>query len=114
VPGYGGLAGVNPRQEELIMLDSTVPAREIFWDAEDVIQRLRRIEGQVRGIQGMVERRETCQAILVQLAAVEGGVREISRIVSACSVAEALADIAHPRPDVDQVRATLKRLLGNR
>lgn len=96
------------------MSDKSAPAREIFWDADDVLQRLRRIEGQVRGIQAMVERRETCQAILVQIAAVEGGIREIGRIVSACSVAEALAGAAEPPPAPDMVRATLKRVLSGR
>jgi DNA-binding FrmR family transcriptional regulator len=99
---------------ETAMLDKSTPPRQVFWDADDVIQRLRRIEGQVRGIQAMVERRDACQAILVQVAAVEGGIREIGRIVSACSVAEALTGLSAAPPDPDAVRAALKRTLSHR
>ena len=38
----------------------------------DLINRLSRIEGQVRGIKGMIERDAYCTDILVQAAAVNG------------------------------------------
>ena len=34
-----------------------------------LISRLRRVEGQIRGIQGMIERDEDCEAVAQQLAA---------------------------------------------
>ena len=39
-------------------------------DTGDLLQRLRKIEGQVRGIQHMIERRERCSEVLTQVAAV--------------------------------------------
>ena len=38
---------------------------------KDLIHRLNRIEGQVRGIKGMVERDAYCPDILIQVAAVD-------------------------------------------
>jgi CsoR family transcriptional regulator, copper-sensing transcriptional repressor len=49
-------------------------------DAKDkLIQRLRRIEGQVRGVQGMVSDERDCQEILQQLAAIRSAVQATSR-----------------------------------
>lgn len=39
-------------------------------DKEDLLKRLRRIEGQVRGIQRMVEQDKYCVDILIQISAI--------------------------------------------
>jgi DNA-binding FrmR family transcriptional regulator len=44
-----------------------------------LIKRLRRIEGQVRGIQGMLDEERDCQEILQQLSAVSSAIRSTSR-----------------------------------
>jgi len=46
-----------------------------------VLGRLRRIEGQVQGIQGMVEEDKYCVDILLQLAAVQGAVEQVQKLV---------------------------------
>ena len=46
---------------------------------QKIIQRLRRIEGQVRGVQGMLEAERDCQEILQQLAAIRSAVQGVSR-----------------------------------
>jgi DNA-binding FrmR family transcriptional regulator len=43
--------------------------------------RLRRIEGQVQGIQRMVERDQDCVDVLLQLAAVQGAVAQVQKLV---------------------------------
>ena len=43
------------------------------------LKRLRRIEGQVRGIQKMVEEERYCADILVQIASVQEALRGVSR-----------------------------------
>ncbi len=86
--------------------------RMVFWDDQEVLNRLRRIEGQVRGIQQLVTKHESCRTILVQLSAVEGALRQVSRIVQTCSVAEALIDEEQVSAiDLAQIRETLKRVL---
>ncbi len=44
----------------------------------DLIQRLRRIEGQARGVTRMIEEGRDCQEILQQLAAIRAAVQQAS------------------------------------
>lgn len=48
---------------------------------EAVVKRLRRIEGQVRGIQNMVESGRDCESVLVQIAAVRSAVEGVGALV---------------------------------
>ncbi|MGQ0766721.1 MAG: metal-sensitive transcriptional regulator [Gemmatimonadota bacterium] len=48
---------------------------------ESNIQRLRRIEGQVRGIQGMIDDDRYCADVLVQLSSVQEALRAVGREV---------------------------------
>jgi DNA-binding FrmR family transcriptional regulator len=48
---------------------------------KQVIDRLSRIEGQVRGIRKMVEEERECQEILKQLAAANGAMRSLSLVI---------------------------------
>ena len=48
---------------------------------EDTLKRLKIIEGQVRGVQGMVDEGRYCVEILTQLAAVQEGLRNVGKLV---------------------------------
>jgi DNA-binding FrmR family transcriptional regulator len=50
---------------------TTTPTRGYSAEKDALIKRLRRIEGQVRGMQGMVEQDRWCPDILTQVAAVQ-------------------------------------------
>lgn len=54
--------------------------------------RLRRIEGQVQGIQRMVEEEKYCVDILLQLAAVEGAVEQVQRLLLGRHIESCVAD----------------------
>ncbi len=47
---------------------------------EKLIQRLRRVEGQIRGVDNMLEEERDCQEILQQLSAIRSAVQSASRI----------------------------------
>lgn len=47
----------------------------------DVLKRLRRIEGQVKGIQRMVEGGQTCNDILIQIAAIRAAINKVGGII---------------------------------
>jgi len=47
---------------------------------EDILMRLRRIEGQVRGLQRMVEEQRNCQDIITQLMAVRAALDKVGLI----------------------------------
>lgn len=48
---------------------------------QDIIKRLKRIEGQVKGIQKMVEGEKYCVDILTQIAAVRAAVNKVGVLV---------------------------------
>ena len=50
-------------------------------EARDLINRLNRIEGQVRGIRGMVEREAYCTDIIIQVAAVSAALNSFNRVL---------------------------------
>ena len=54
--------------------------------------RLRRIEGQVQGIQRMVEEKKYCVDILLQLTAVEGAVEQVQRLLLGRHIEACVAD----------------------
>lgn len=66
-------------------LDSTPSPepRSTSYDADrdKIVARLRRIEGQVRGVQGMVERDAYCVEVLTQLSAIMAATRSVGLAV---------------------------------
>jgi CsoR family transcriptional regulator, copper-sensing transcriptional repressor len=54
--------------------------------------RLRRIEGQVQGIQRMVEEDKYCGDILLQLTAVQGAVEQVQRLLLGRHIESCVAD----------------------
>jgi DNA-binding FrmR family transcriptional regulator len=63
------------------------------------IRRLRRIEGQVRGLQKMVEEDRYCPDIMVQLSAVHEALRNVGRALMRNHLKHCTADaVAHGSP----------------
>ena len=54
--------------------------------------RLRRIEGQVQGIQRMVEEEKYCVDILLQLMAVQGAVEQVQKLVLGQHIESCVSD----------------------
>lgn len=50
-------------------------------DKEDLLLRMRRVEGQVRGIQRMIEEDKYCVDILIQIAAVRSALDRVGLIL---------------------------------
>jgi DNA-binding FrmR family transcriptional regulator len=50
-------------------------------EKKDVLLRLRRIEGQLRGLQRMVEEGNSCTDILTQVAAVTAAIKKVGMVV---------------------------------
>ncbi|MGP3560235.1 MULTISPECIES: metal-sensing transcriptional repressor [Geobacillus] len=46
-------------------------------EIENIVKRLKRIEGQVRGVQKMVEDNRYCIDILVQISAIQAALRQV-------------------------------------
>ena len=48
---------------------------------DECVRRLKAAEGQVRGLQEMIEAQRPCMEVLTQLAAVQSALRQVSRII---------------------------------
>lgn len=80
---------------------------------KDMINRLNRIEGQIRGIKGMVEKNVYCTDILVQVAAVNAALNSFNRVLLANHIKTCVTqDIRDGKEEtVDELIATLKKLM---
>ena len=61
-------------------------------ESKDLLNRLRRIEGQVRGVQNMLENDAYCPDILVQVSAVTSALNSFNRELLACHIKSCVAD----------------------
>lgn len=80
---------------------------------KDMINRLSRIEGQIRGIKGMVEKDVYCTDILVQVAAVNAALNSFNRVLLANHIKTCVTqDILNGKEEtVDELVNTLKKLM---
>jgi DNA-binding FrmR family transcriptional regulator len=60
------------------MASSTTPARGYSATKDQLLTRLRRIEGQVRGVQGMVGDDRYCIDILTQISAIQAALDKVA------------------------------------
>ena len=80
---------------------------------KDMINRLSRIEGQIRGIKGMVEKNVYCTDILVQVAAVNAALNSFNRVLLSNHIKTCVTqDIKDGKEEtVDELIQTLKKLM---
>lgn len=78
-----------------------------------LINRLNRIEGQIRGIRGMVENGAYCPDILVQSAAVNAAVNAFNKELLASHMRTCVADDIRQGKDevIDELVVTLQKLM---
>lgn len=78
-----------------------------------LINRLNRIEGQIRGIKGMVEKNVYCTDILVQVAAVNAALNSFNKELLANHIKNCVArDIREGKDEtIDELVATLQKLM---
>jgi DNA-binding FrmR family transcriptional regulator len=79
----------------------------------DLINRLNRIEGQIRGIRGMVERDVYCPEILVQVAAANAALNSFNKVLLANHIRTCVArDIREGKEEtMDELVAVLQKLM---
>jgi DNA-binding FrmR family transcriptional regulator len=79
---------------------------------DDLLTRLRRIEGQTRGIQGMVEDDRWCPDILQQIAAVQAALDKVALGLTQGHVQHCMAAGSHDSKRREEMTAELMQALG--
>lgn len=80
---------------------------------KDLINRLSRIEGQIRGIKGMVERDCYCTDIIVQAAAVNAAMNSFNKVLLANHIRSCVvSDIKEGKEEtIDELVGMLQKLM---
>ena len=99
--------------------DAAVTVRRIEEEAKDeaekkaLMTRLSRIEGQVRGIKGMLEKDAYCPEILVQVSAVNAALNSFNKVLLANHIRTCVADDIREGKDetVDELVKVLQKLM---
>jgi len=86
-------------------------------DKRDLVTRLRRIEGQARGIQRLVEDEAYCLDILQQVEAMTAAADQVALLVLEDHIDGCLThavESGQGQPYVDEVMAVVRRTMGRR
>jgi len=80
---------------------------------KDLMNRLKRIEGQVRGVEGMLENNAYCIDILVQVSAITSALNSFNKVLLANHMKTCVADNIREGNDevIDEFVCTLQKLM---
>ena len=80
---------------------------------KDLMNRLSRIEGQVRGVRRMVEEGAYCPDILIQVSAVNAALNSFNKVLLANHIRSCVADDIRDGKDetIDELVTTLQKLM---
>ncbi len=77
---------------------------------KEIINRLRRIEGQIKGLQNMIEGQKDCSEVLMQVSAVRAAVNKVGTIIFETHFKECLTK-AVENNETDEFIDSLTRLM---
>lgn len=80
---------------------------------KDLINRLNRIEGQVRGVKGMIEKNAYCTDVLVQVSAITAALNSFNKVLLSNHIKTCVAqDIRDGKDEtIDELVVTLQKLM---
>ena len=80
---------------------------------KDLMNRLKRIEGQVRGVEGMLENDAYCTDILIQVSAITSALNSFNKVLLANHMRSCVADNIREGNDeiIDELVVTLQKLM---
>jgi len=78
-----------------------------------LVSRLNRIEGQIRGIKGMVEKGVYCNDILIQIAAAQSAMKGVSRLLLESHMRTCIVDRIQSGDEevIDEILSTIDRII---
>ena len=80
---------------------------------KDLMNRLSRIEGQVRGVKGMLERDAYCADILTQVAAINAALNSFNKVLLANHIKTCVVENVRNGDDsvIDELVTTMQKLM---
>jgi DNA-binding FrmR family transcriptional regulator len=108
--------GVNQYQENHSHASPTAGIPHVHSEASlrQIVNRLSRIEGHVRGVKTMVAESRPCPEVLVQIAAVRGALDRVARLILDEHLSECIGSAAQEgniESEIEQLKAALDRFL---
>lgn len=79
-------------------------------EKEKLIKRLKRVEGQVRGIQKMIEEDRYCVDILVQISAIESAMKQVGYAITERHMKHCVSDAIKAGDGNDSIEELMKVL----
>ena len=94
--------------------DSITPHVHSEDSLRQIINRLSRIEGHIRGVKTMINESRPCPEVLVQIAAIRGALDKVARIILDEHLSECIARAAREgniESEIQELKAALDRFL---
>ncbi len=92
------------KKDEQLSAENLVQKREI-------VTRLKRLEGQVRGLEGMIEKNAECEEVLVQFSAVKAAFERVGVLVISNAMRDCVKEEIPETAKLDKAIAILERYL---
>ncbi len=89
--------------QDLSELESIIP---------ELMRRLKRIEGQARGIQGMLEAGRDCEEIMTQVVALKAAVQQVGVAMVGCLLESSLRSSLEKGTDTSEAVTKAKKMLN--
>jgi DNA-binding FrmR family transcriptional regulator len=83
-------------------------------DRSAILARLRRVEGQIRGLQRMVDERRDCSEIVTQLSAARAALDRVGNVIVSSGLRGCLSEANLSKMTMDRVNTTLDALVSLR
>lgn len=101
------------RQEETGCICGEKQKQRSDQERKDLINRLKRIEGQVRGIESMVERNAYCTDVLTQVSAVTSALNSFNRVLLKNHIETCVAEGIRDGDDgvIDELVDVLRKMI---
>ena len=99
--------------EESCCCSSTKHKERSDSEYKDLMNRLKRIEGQVRGVAGMLENDAYCTDILMQVSAITSALNSFNKVLLASHIKTCVADNIRNGDDevIDELVTTMQKLM---
>ncbi len=78
---------------------------------EDIVNRLKKIEGQVKGIQKMIDEDKCCSEVMVQISAIRSAINRVGGLIMDRYIKECLKDSLYSGKNDDDIETVIETIV---